>query len=73
MLLLPILLAATMMFCTTQNENDYPLMVTGNSDVLYSDVDLYLNPERADELEIEKRDWGSCLMNQGHLLPELSR
>ena len=57
MLLLPIILATTLMFCTTQ-ENDYPRKITGNSDELYSNVDLYIDRDRADELGIEKRGVG---------------
>jgi len=58
MIIAPVVLCLSLMFCTTQNENEYPRMVTGNSDELYSNVDLYLNPDRADELGIEKRGFG---------------
>ncbi len=54
--LLPVLLALTLMFCTTQNESEYPRNLSGNE--LYSNVELSQNPDRADELGIENRGFG---------------
>jgi len=65
MLLLPIILATTLMFCTTQ-ESEYPQKVTGNNDKLYSNVDLYIDPDRADELGIEKRGTGIMFDETGN-------
>ncbi|WP_421773078.1 M56 family metallopeptidase [Gracilimonas sp.] len=57
LLLAPILLAATLMFCTRGNGKP-PYKITGNSDELYSNVDLYMNPERSKELNIKRRGIG---------------
>ncbi|HET8865051.1 MAG TPA: M56 family metallopeptidase [Gracilimonas sp.] len=54
MLLLPILMATTLMFCTNKNENDYSRKITDNNDALYSTVDLYFDNDRAEELGLLK-------------------
>lgn len=56
MIMLPVLLIVTVMFCTRQP--NYPMKMTGNNDVLYSNVDLYVNPPRSNELNIERRGMG---------------
>jgi hypothetical protein len=55
--LLPILFVSTLMFCTT-NSNTYPHNLSSGNDELYTNVDLYLNPPRSEELNIEKRGMG---------------
>ncbi|MBD3617400.1 MAG: hypothetical protein HUJ22_12600 [Gracilimonas sp.] len=64
MILLPVLLIVTVMFCT--REPDYPMKMTGNSDVLYSTVDLYVNPPRSEELNIKKRGLGIRYDSEGN-------
>jgi len=44
------------MFCT--QGPDYPIKITGNNDVLYSTVDLYVDPPRSEDLNIERRGLG---------------
>lgn len=55
--LIPFLMAATLMFCT-KNKGGPPYKITGNNDVLYSNVELFMNPERSDELNIKRRGIG---------------
>lgn len=55
--LIPLLMAASLMFCTRNNDGP-PYKITGNNDVLYSNIDLYMNPERSDELNIKRRGFG---------------
>lgn len=64
LLLLPVLLISTLMFCTQQP--DYPLDITGNSDELYSNVKLFVNPPRSDELNIENRGMGIRFDSEGN-------
>lgn len=64
MLLVPVLLIMTMMFCSRQP--DYPIKITDNSDVLYSTVDLYMNPPKSRELNIKKRGMGIRYDSEGN-------
>lgn len=64
MILFPVLLIVTIMFCTRQP--DYPINITGNNDVLYSTVDLNMNPPRSEELNIEKRGMGIRYDSEGN-------
>lgn len=64
MILFPVLLIVTIMFCTRQP--DYPIKITGNNDLLYSTVDLYVNPPRSEELNIERRGMGIRYDSKGN-------
>lgn len=64
MILLPVLLIVTVMFCT--REPNYPMKMTGNSDVLYSTVDLYVNPPKSRALDIERRGMGIRYDSEGN-------
>ncbi|PKD42406.1 toxin-antitoxin system YwqK family antitoxin [Rhodohalobacter barkolensis] len=61
----PVVLCLSLMFCTNPNESEYPRNMSGNSDDLYSNVELYLNPDRADELGIEERGTGIMFDKSG--------
>lgn len=63
--LLPVLLAVTLMFCS-RSTGGPPYKITGNSDVLYSNVDLYMNPERSKELNIKRRGLGIRYDSEGN-------
>lgn len=57
LLLAPLLLATTLMFCTRQP--DFPIKISGErNDVLYSTVDLYVNPPKSEQLNIKRRGMG---------------
>ena len=64
LMLAPILLATALMFCTQQP--DYPIKMPASNDVLYSTVDLYVNPPRSEELNIEKRGMGIRYDSEGN-------
>jgi hypothetical protein len=63
--LIPVLMTATLMFCT-RNSGEPPYKVTGNSDELYSNVDLFMNPERSKELNIKRRGLGIRYDSEGN-------
>ncbi|NGP77617.1 hypothetical protein G3570_13290 [Balneolaceae bacterium YR4-1] len=56
--LLPLILSFSLMFCTQSKEKSYPHKVSGSTDKLYTNVNLYVNPQRSDELNIEQRGMG---------------
>jgi len=57
MLLIPVLLIITLMFCTNK-QDEFPHKVSGDNDEVYANVELYVNPPRSEELNIERRGMG---------------
>lgn len=57
MLLIPLLIVITFVFCTTQ-ENDIRTVFTIDNEDLYSEVELYFDKEKLEELNIEGVGFG---------------
>lgn len=66
LVLLPVIMAITLMFCTQQT--DTPIKITGdNTGALYSTVELFVNSQKSDELNIENRGIGIRYDSAGEL------
>src|SRR6056297_3029203 len=51
MLLIPVLLLSTLMFCTSQKDDRFPMKMTSKNDAIYSNVDLYVNPGKSKKMK----------------------